>query len=123
MSDGLDEDIRMQFEHVGAIAADGADVAGFAAALGVREVFGGEQGGGAGRAEEYDVWFADVVLEQAVVFAVVGADDAEGQFFVRFAEVGPVVGGVDFLHEGLGAREGAVDDVDVVDLGATQEEG
>ena len=121
--DGLAQDVGMDLGHVGPVAADEADVAALLAALGAGEVFGGEERGGAGRAEEDGVGLADVVFEQPLVLAVLGGDDAEGEFRVRVAECLPVGGGVEFVHELFGAGEGAVDDVDVVDFGPAQHEG
>ncbi len=105
------------------IAPHGGNVPPLLAALGAREVFGREQGRRAGRAAEKDIGFADTFFQHARVFAVIGAHDAEVEFLVRLSEMRPAVGGVYFRHEGAGAREGPVDDVDVVDVRAAQEQG
>lgn len=60
----------MDFTHVGTVAADSADVSAFFAAFGAGEVFGWEERGSAGRAEEDDVRFADVFFQQSLVFAI-----------------------------------------------------
>lgn len=121
--DGLAEDFGVDFEHVWAVAADGGDVAAFFAAFGRCEVFVREQRGSARRAEEDSVGFPNILFQQALVFAVFGADDTEGEFGDRLAEGFPVRGGVEVVHEGSGAGEGAVDDVDVVDVVAAEHEG
>ena len=58
--DGLGQDVRVEFDHVVAVTADGADVAAFFAAFGAGEVFGGEERGGGWGAAEYDVGFSHV---------------------------------------------------------------
>lgn len=95
--DGLAEDVRVHFDHVGSVAADGADVAALSAALGAGEEFGGEERGEAGCAEEYGIGAPHVFFQDAVVFAVVGANDAEAELGVYGSQVGPVWAGVDFL--------------------------
>ena len=63
-----------------------------------------------------------MLFQQALVFAVFGAYDAECEFRVGLAESRPRRGSIEFLHEIFSAREGAVDDVDMVNLGAAEEE-
>lgn len=104
------------------IAADGADVAAFSAAFGAGEEFGGEERREAGRAEENGVRAAHVFFQDAVVFAVIGADDAEAELGVDGAQVGPVGAGVDFFQEVLRPGEAAVHDVDVVNVCASQDQ-
>ncbi len=108
---------------MGSVAADGGDVAAFFAAFAAGEVFVREKGGGAGGAEEDGIGFADVVFEEAVVVDVLGGDDAELDFGVCGAQVGPFGGGVEVVHDLFGAGEGAVDDVDVVDFRSAEHEG
>ncbi len=61
-------------------------------------------------------------FKQALVFSVFGAYDAECELGVGLAESLPGGGGVKILHEIFGTREGAIDDVDVVNFGAAEEE-
>lgn len=98
-TDGLAQNVGMDFTHVRAVTADRADVSAFFPAFGAGEVFGREERGGAGRAEEDDVGFADVFFQQSLVLAILGGDDAECQFRVRVAEVFPIGRGVEFVHE------------------------
>ena len=120
--DGMAQDVGMDLTHVGTIAAYQTYVSPFLSAFGAGEVLGREERGAAGRAEEDGIRLADVLLQQPLVFAVLGGDDAEGQFRVRVAEIFPFGRGVEFVHELFGAGKGAVDDVDVVDRGPTQHE-
>ena len=80
----------MDLTHVGAVAPYCAYVPPFLPAFGASEVFGWEKRGSARRAEEDGVCLSDVFLQQALIFAVLGGDDAECQFRVRVAQVFPV---------------------------------
>ena len=120
--DGLAQDVRVHFKHVRSVAADGADVAAFSAAFGAGEEFGGEERRDAGRAEENGVRPAHVFFQDAVVFAVICADDAEAELGVDGAQVGPIGAGVDFLQEVLRAGEAAVHNVDVMNVCASQDQ-
>ena len=62
-------------------------------------------------------------FEQALVFAVFGADDAEGEFGDGVAEGFPIWRGVEGVHEGFGAGEGTVYDVYVVDFCTAEHQG
>ena len=62
-ADGLAQDVGMNFTHVRAVAAYRADISPFLPAFGASEMFGREKRGGAGRAEEDDICFADVFLQ------------------------------------------------------------
>lgn len=61
--DGVAEDVRVDLAHVRPVAADRAYVSAFFSAFGAGEVFGWEESGGAGRAAEDGVGFADVFLQ------------------------------------------------------------
>ena len=63
-----------------------------------------------------------MLFEQALVLAILAAHDAKGQFVVAVAKMLPLRRRVDGVHETLGAVEGAVHNVDVVDFGAAEEE-
>ena len=89
-TDGLAQNVGMDFAHVGTVAAYRADISAFFSPFGAGEVFSREERGGAGRAEEDDVGFADVFFQQSLVLAVLGGDDAERQFRVRVAEGLPI---------------------------------
>lgn len=121
--DGLAEDVRVQFDHVVPITAYRADISPLLPAFRRGEVFRREKGGGARGAAEDGVGFADVFFQQTDVFAVFVADDAEVEFVVCVAQAFPFFGGVDVGHELARAFKVAVDDVDVVDIAAAQDEG
>ena len=121
--DGLPNDVRMQFNHRMAITANRADIPSLLPAFRAGEQFGGEQRRGGRRAAENGVGFAHVVFEEAGVFAVLVAHDAEVEFGVAVTEGVPGGRSVDLFHEGAGALEVAVNDVDVVDFVAAEEEG
>ena len=97
--DGLAEDFGVEFDHVRAIAAYGADIAAFFAAFAAGEDFRGEQGRCAGCAEEEGVCLADAVFGVLVVFSVVGGEDAELEFGVRIPEWGPFWRLVEVVHD------------------------
>lgn len=63
-----------------------------------------------------------MLFQQALVFAVFSAYDTECEFGIGIAESLPGRGGVELMHEILGAREGAVDDVNMMNFGASKEE-
>lgn len=110
------------------MAADASDVATFLAAFGVDEVAGWEQRSGGGRGAEDDVAGADVLFQQALVFRVGGREDS----FLRprivlladgVDEVGIVGERVVEAHEASSSSvEAAGDDVEVVNLVASQEQ-
>lgn len=106
-----------------AITANRAHIPSPLAAFRAGEQFSGEQRRRGRRTAENGVGFAHVVFEEASVFAVLVAHDAEVEFRVAGAEGVPGRGGVDLFHEAAGALEVAVDDVDVVDFVAAEEEG
>lgn len=64
-----------------------------------------------------------MIFKHTFELAMVGAYDAEAEFVVGGSKVCPFGCCVDFAQELEGAGRGAVDDVNVVDLGATQNEG
>jgi len=111
------------------VATNASNVAALLAALGVDEVAGGEERCRGGRGAEDDVARADVLLEQALVFGVRGRENGLLRAGVVFGADGidivRVVGDrVVEAHEAVaGGVEGAGDDVEVVDLVATQEQG
>ena len=117
--DGMAQDVGVNLTHVGTVAAYQTYVSPFLSAFGAGEVLGREERGGARRAEEDGIGLADVFLQQPLVFAVLGGDDAECQLRIRVAEIFPFGRAVEFVHELFGAGKGAVDDVDVVDCGST----
>lgn len=121
--DGLAEDFWVDLYHVWTVGADEGDVAALFSTFTRGEDFVWEQRRGGGCAEEDGVGFADMSFDQALVFAVFGADNAECYFWVCVAEGFPFWGGVEFMHEGLCPCEGAVDDVDVVDFVPAKEKG
>jgi len=104
------------------VATDCADVSSFLPAFGAGEILVWEKWRGAGCTEEDDIGFADVLFDQALVFAILGTHAAEGELRIRVPQILPFGGGVDFLHQSLRAGEGAVDDVDVVDFAAAEHE-
>lgn len=120
--DSLTEDIGVYLTHVRTIAADSTNIASLLAPFRAGEVFSWEERGSARRAEKDGVGLADVLFQQTLVFAVVRADNAKGELRIRVAQRLPLGKSVKFVHEGLGAGEGAVDDVDVVNFGTTEEE-
>lgn len=113
----------MQLDHMVPETADRADIPALPPALDAGQILGGEQGLRAGGAAEDGIRFADVLFDEAVVLAVFVAHDAEAEFLVRVPEVLPFGGCVDGFHQLAGALEAAVDDVDVVDIPAAEEEG
>lgn len=64
-----------------------------------------------------------MLFEDTIKFAMVGAYDAEAEFVVGGPNVAPFGCCVDFAQQLEGAGRGAVDDVNVMDLGATENEG
>lgn len=120
--DGLAQDVGVHFNHVWPVATDGADVTTFPPAFRTGQELGGEKRVQTRRAEENGIGAANMVFEHAVVFAVLGAQDAEAEFFVGGPEVGPLGSGVNFVHQIEGARRGPIYDVDMMDLGATEDE-
>lgn len=70
------------------------------------------------RAAEYDVRFAHRLFQQPLVFAEVAAQDAEFRVGAQLI----MVDGIEFLHQTPRTCEGAVDDVDVLDVVAAQQE-
>lgn len=64
-----------------------------------------------------------MLFKHTIEFAMIGAYDAEAEFFVGGSKVCPFGCCVDFAQELEGAGRGAVDDVNVMNLGATQKEG
>lgn len=72
----------MHFDHVRPVTTDGADVTTFPPAFGTSQEFGGEQRSTTRRAEENGVGAANMVLEHAVIFAILGTQDAEAEFSV-----------------------------------------
>ena len=113
----------MNLAHVGSVAADGGEVAALLAAFGGGEVLGWEKWGGARGAEEEGVGLANPLFQESRVLAVLWREDAELEFGVGGAEFGKGRVGVEFMHQGFGAGEGPVDDVDVVDGVTAEDEG
>lgn len=64
-----------------------------------------------------------MLFKHTVVFAMVGAYDAEAKFVIGGPKVCPFGCCVDFAHEVECAGRGAIEDVNVMDLGATENEG
>ena len=115
--------VRVQLDHVRLVRTNRANVAALFPALAVGEELWRKDRLGARGASKDDVCVAHVFLDDAVVLAVLFAEKGEAELGIRCAEMCPFIVGVDLLHEGLGTGEGAVDNVYMVDLGASQDEG
>ena len=98
------------------VATDRADVATFPPAFGTSQELGREQWGNTRRAEENGIGATNMVFEHTVIFAILGAQDAEAEFLVRDPEVRPFGSCVNFVHQIEGARRGPVYDVDMMDF-------
>ena len=82
-----------------------------------------EQGLRRGCAEENSVSLPHMFLKMDIPILKPSAQNAELEFGVFFPDGFPFGQGIVVIHELLGAGEGAVDDVDVVDLASLEEEG
>lgn len=106
----------MHLDHVWPVAADGADVATFPPAFGTGQELGGEQWGNTRRAEENGIGPTDMLFEHAVIFAILGAQDAEADFLVRDPKIRPFGSCVKFVHQTEGACRRPVYDVNMMDF-------
>lgn len=82
-----------------AITANGAYVTTLSPAFGTGQELCGEERSQAGGTEENGVRASDVLFEHTIVFAMIGAYDAEAEFFIGGPKVCPFRCCVDFAHE------------------------
>lgn len=133
------QDVGVDFYHVGFVGADGGEVAAFFAAFRVGEEGCWEKRSQRRSGEENGAAGADGGFEEAVIFAVGGGEDLdfgarergrglwvpvcgdEGRVHVELG--GLLVWAVQALEEVVNAFEVAVDDVEVVNIRAAQEQG